>query len=81
MHGVWILVLIKIVYSWLSTIWGLGCSWLQEGVGSGMLVSATVAAKYGVLGFGGVSRWSQNPYPMLIGIDSFVRLGYKRKSE
>ena len=55
MPGVWILVLIKIVYSWLSLVWELGCGCLQEGVGSRMLVSATVAAKYGVLGFGGVS--------------------------
>jgi len=32
---------------------GSGC--LQEGVGSEMLVYSTVAAKCGILGFGGVS--------------------------
>jgi len=78
--GVGILVLIEIIYSLVSLLWELGSGCLQKGIGSEMLVYSTVAAKCGILGFGGVSGWSKNPYSRLIGVDSFVRLGHQRKS-
>jgi len=78
--GVGILVLIEIIYSLVLPLWELGSGCPQEGVGSEMLVYSIYAAKCGILGFGGVSGWSKNPYSRLIGIDSFVRLGHQHKS-
>jgi len=54
--GVYVLVLIEIIYSLVLPLGELGFGCLQKGVGSEMLVYSTVAAKCGILGFGGVLR-------------------------